>query len=207
LGIDVYVGTAFPALSNRNKTTSYLLTPGSTFEKFMVQLMIRIVILIPTALVIFWLAVYLAKASLVANTTIDFNAAIQITDFHFNELFENNKQQNQIIFLCIFSFGTFLFAGASYFKRYALAKTLITLAIGIGLVFLLFVLLSHIFFPNVTHGFENRLLSHLLIVQESGSPKMVENPYNMKLFWYAIGHFSWLFFLPLAYFKLKEKEV
>ena len=83
MGIGVVIGTAFPALTDQIKTTNYLMAPGSTFEKFMVQFLIRIVLFIPLALIIFWTAVHLAKASLIPDPAIGFDPAKQIQDFHF----------------------------------------------------------------------------------------------------------------------------
>ena len=67
----------------------------------------------------------------------------------------------------------------------------------IGVVLLLFVMFSHIFYPNQTHGFDIALKTY----------RIAKNLNNAQLFVYLIGGLSWLFFLPLAYFKLKEKEV
>ena len=64
MGVGAVVGTAFPELSDKIKTANYLLSPGSTFEKFLVQFLLRIGLFVPIALGIFWIAIRLAKASL-----------------------------------------------------------------------------------------------------------------------------------------------
>jgi hypothetical protein len=197
LGAGVFVGTAFPVLNNQIKTSSYLMTPGSTLEKCLVQFLIRFVFFIPVALMIFWIGMYLAKASLIANPYIQFDVQAQISDFHFNKLFAVEWKQNTFIYLSIFSIHTILFAGATYFNRFALVKTLIVSAIILGAVLLLFVIFSHIFFPSQTNGFEIELHPY----------EIWGELYNIQLFFYLLGGLSWLFFLSLAYFKLKEKEV
>lgn len=197
LGIGVFIGTAFPVLNNQIKTSSYLLAPGSTLEKCLIQFLIRFVLFIPIAIMIFWICMYLAKASLIANPYIQFDARAQILDFHFNKLFEVDWKQNTFIYLSVFSIYTILFAGATYFNRFALVKTLIVSAIILGAVLLLFVFFSHIFFPAQTNGFEIELHSYEILGQL----------YNIQLFFYLLSGLSWLFFLSLAYFKLKEKEV
>lgn len=198
MGVGVIVGTAFPAFSNQIKTNHYLLTPGSTFEKFLIQFVFRIVIFIPMALIIFWISAHLAKASLVPDPQIGFDPAKTIADFHFNKLFEApDKTQNRIIYLCIFSFGTVLFAGSAFFNRFALVKTLIVSAITCFTVFCSFVLFSHIFYPAETHGFDVRIKTY----------EISKNLYNTQLAAYVLGSLSWIFFLVLGYFKLKEKEI
>ena len=62
MAVGVIVGTAFPDLTDKIKTSNYLLNPGSTFEKLMVQFLLRIGLFVPIALGIFWIAIRLAKA-------------------------------------------------------------------------------------------------------------------------------------------------
>ena len=198
MGMGVFIGSAFPALSDQIKTSNYLLAPGSVFEKFIVQFVIRMVIFIPLALAIFWVATHLAKASLVPDLSIGFDPAEQIQDFHYGNLFNNiNNLDRFIIILSAFSITSILFAGSAYFKRFSLVKTLIVTGIMVGAVILSFVLFSHIFYPIETHGFEMKLKTY----------KISEDLFNVQLAAYLLGGLSWLFFLPLAYFKLKEKEV
>jgi len=198
MGIGVVIGTSFPALSNQIKTSNYLLTPGSTFEKYLVQFVIRIVIFIPLALIIFWIGTHLAKASQIPNLERGFDPS-KITDYHFKDLFQHihGFRDQLIVVLSIFSTASVLFAGSVYFNRFALVKTLIVSGIVIGAVVCSFVLFSHIFYPSETHGFDVRLKTY----------KITETLYNVQLAAYLLGGLSWIFFLALAYFKLKEKEV
>jgi len=198
MAIGVVIGTAFPALSNQIKISNYLLAPGSTFEKYMVQFVIRVILFIPLALVIFWIGVHLAKASLVFDPRTNFDPS-RIPDFHFSLLFVHvpTFRDKLVIVISIFSVATVLFAGSAYFNRFALVKTLIVSAIIVFTVVCSFVLFSHIFYPAETRGFEIELKTY----------KITKDLYNMQLAVYILGALSWLFFLPLAYFKLKEKEV
>ena len=198
MGVGVVIGTAFPALTNQIKTSNYLLAPGSTFEKYMVQFLIRIAIFIPIALLIFWVSAHLAKATLVPDPTIGFDPKVRIADFSFESLF------NQLYYkdiaptvLGIFSMYSLLFAGSATFKRFALPKTLIFFGSIVGIVSLAFVFFSYVFFSASTQGIDINLPIY----------KIDSDTENIKLFFYIVFSFSWLFFLPLAYFKLKEKEV
>jgi hypothetical protein len=199
MGMGFFIGKAFPAMTNQIKTSNYLLVPGSTFEKFMVQFVIRIVIFIPLAMTIFWIATHLAKASLIPDPLIASDPAAQIQDFHFWNLFNNHitNLDKQIIILSVFSMATIFFAGSVYFNRFALVKTVIISGIIVFLVVCAFVLFSHIFYSAQTHGFDIHNINY----------KITEDLYNTQLAYYVLGGLSWLFFLPLAYFKIKEKEV
>jgi len=75
-----------------------------------------------------------------------------------------------------------------------------TVILGAGLFFLIFcflVIFSHIFYPEITHGFEIYIPEY----------KISDRFTNMETYIYSIGALSWIFFLPLAYYKLKEKQV
>ena len=198
MGIGVVIGTSFPALSNQIKTSNYLLSPGSTLEKYLVQFVIRIVLFVPLALIIFWIGTHLAKATLIPDMERRFDPS-KIADFHFKDLFQyiHGFLDQIIVVLSIFSTASVLFAGSVYFKRFALIKTLIVSGATVFLVVCSFVLFSHILFPSSTHGFDVRLPIF----------KMFDGVDNVEFAAFLLGGLSWIFFLPLAYFKLKEKEV
>lgn len=198
MGMGVIIGTSFPAFNNQIRTSNYLLAPGSTFEKFLIQFIIRIVLFIPLSLGLFWIGANLAKASLVPDLRIGFDPS-KIPAFTYGDIFEDvsKLRDKVVIIISVFSTASILLAGSAYFNRFALVKTLITIAVGIGAVVLSFVLFSHIFYPEVTSGFDIHVPSY----------KIAEDMETVQLFFYLLGSLSWLFFLPLAYFKLKEKEV
>jgi hypothetical protein len=202
MAVGVIIGTSFPDLSDKIKTSNYLLTPGSTFEKFLVQFVLRIGLFIPIALGLFWTVLRLAKASLISDLEKGFDVS-KIPYFNFRMLITNTYNNQlidnwQILFYIfgLFSYGTYLFVGATYFKRYALVKTVI----ASGVIFLISmsfsVLLSHIFFPNETYGFNTKLNEFAV----------TEHLSNLEIFLLALSLVSWMFFLAIGYFKLKEKE-
>ena len=198
MGIGVVIGTSFPALSNQIKTSNYLLSPGSTLEKYLVQFVIRIVLFVPLALIIFWIGTHLAKATLIPDMERRFDPS-KIADFHFKDLFQyiHGFLDQLIVILSIFSTASVLFAGSVYFKRFALIKTLIVSGATVFLVVCSCVMFSHILFPSSTHGFDVADIDY----------KISNNLYNIQLAIYLFGGLSWVFFLALAYLKLKEKEV
>ncbi|WP_163407702.1 hypothetical protein [Flavobacterium ajazii] len=204
MGAGVFIGTAFPDLADKIKTGNYLLTPGSVFEKFLVQFLVRIGVFIPTALGLFWIVIRLAKASLKPEILFrnEFFDPSKVPYFEFSLLVSRGTKlwdTWQIIFtvFAFFSYGVYLFAGTTFFKRYALIKTVVISGILFFSCILFSVILSHIFYPQETRGFDLQLQTF----------NVTENLDSTKFSLLALSLLSWIFFLPLAYFKLKEKEV
>lgn len=199
MAIGAIVGNSFPAFIDQIKTSNYLLAPGSSFEKFMVQFVIRIVLFIPLAMFLFWIDTYLAKASLIPLPALGFDPAIHVADFHFAEIFKPipKLRDKIVVVLSIFSAVCLLFAGSVYFRRFALIKTLVVVGATVLTVMLSLVVFSHLFYPEVTHGWDINLKTY----------HVTEDLFNVQIFAYIVGCLTWFFFLALAYFKLKEKEV
>jgi hypothetical protein len=206
--VGVIIGFAFPDLSDKIKRSNYLLTPGSTFEKVMLQFLIRIVLFVPIALGVFWVGIRLAKASLIPEI-VNYNSVEQLMDPALIPYFDyvllitqtNGKiwdtWQILFVFFGLFSYGIYLFAGATYFKRYALAKAVIASVVILMVSITFSVGLSHLFYPQETHGFNTKLNEFAV----------TDHLTSIELFMVSLSLFSWMFFLAIGYFKLKEKEV
>ena len=201
IAVGVVIGTAFPDLSDKIKKSNYLLNPGSTLEKLLIQFLIRIGFFVPIALGIFWIAIRLAKASLVPDESGLFDPAI-IPYFEYRSLISHPTKGLwdtwQILFMIfgLFSYGIYLFAGATYFKRYAFVKTVISSVIIFLASMSFSVLLSHIFYSQETHGFSIKLKDYAV----------TKHLDSTMVFILSLALFSWMFFLAIGYFKLKEKE-
>ncbi|SHG11998.1 hypothetical protein SAMN05443549_102113 [Flavobacterium fluvii] len=201
MAVGVVIGTAFPDLSDKIKASNYLLNPGSTLEKVVLQFLIRIGLFVPIALVVFWITICLAKASLSPGDS-GLDPSL-IPYFEFRLLVTNSADKKiwdtwQILFVFfgLFSYGIYLFAGATYFKRYALVKTVIASVVILLISITFSVVLSHIFYPKETEGFNTKLNEFVV----------TDHLTSIELFMVSLSLFSWLFFLVIAYFKLKEKE-
>lgn len=200
MAVAVVVGTAFPNLSDKIKTGHYLLTPGSTFEKIALQFLIRIGLFVPIALGVFWIGIRLAKASLIPTDSGLDPALIPYFEYRFLITQSNDKiwdtWQILFVFFGLFSYGIYLFAGATYFKRYALVKTIIASVVILLTSITFSVVLSHIFYPKETEGFNTKLNEFAV----------TEHLTSIELFLSMLSLLSWMFFLAIGYFKLKEKE-
>lgn len=203
MAIGVVVGTAFPDLTDKIKTSNFLLIPASTFEKFLAQFLLRMGFFIPVALGIFWIAIRLAKASLIPEIIYE-NQLFDPTKFPYFEfrllvVSANHQLLDTWIILTMifgfFSYFTYLFAGTTYFKRYALVKTVIISVVLFFSCILFSMILSNIFYSQ-TNFFDLQLQTI----------QVIENLDSLKIAFIGLSLFSWVFFLAIAYFKLKEKE-
>ena len=188
----IFIGMSFPAFRNQTSTCYFLLTPGSAFEKMLVQFVVRFVIFIPIAMILLRIGIALAISSMWPDPKSGFDPlfvdqsnflgySIQSRYFFLSDVFILSPLRD-------FAWLFVVFAGSVYFRRYAVAKTLgVTLVLPVG--FLLFISLTNRQFIWL------RFYSDFL---------------NGNLFAYVpasimIGFL--LFSLPWAYFKLKEKEL
>lgn len=198
--VGVIIGMAFPDLADKIKSSNYLLNPASTLEKLMLQFLIRFGFFIPIALIIFWIAIRLAKASLTSGESGLDPSVIPYFEFRFvitrwpNQIWDTW----QVLFgiFGLFSYGAYLFAGATYFKSYALVKTIIVSIVILFTSIVFSMLLSNVFYPNETHGFDIQLKEYAVTEYLS----------SLELFFLSLSLLSWIFFLGIAYFKLKERE-
>jgi hypothetical protein len=197
-GLGAFIGNAFPDLNDKIKTANYILYPASTFEKVLSQFLMYVVFGSLFFLGMFWIDAHLARWTMFLKESVQTGEYV-IGSFKYSMILENNMPIETaakiLVILLIWNIGVFLFAARLFFRRFALVKTVIT---GIALFALgacLMVLFSHLFFPE-TNGFNI----------ESRGYKVVGEIYNVMIFAYAL-ELSWLFFLPFAYFKLKEKQI
>ena len=197
-----YAGSAFPSFSEKPATAGFLLFPASGFEKLMSQFLIYIVAGISLFLFLFWVDAHLVRLSL-SNLESVRTGKWLIEPFNYSMMiFRNDSYRNvseyYMQWLMFFSVGCFLFTARLFFGKFALAKSIIC---GIVLAVsgtCLMVLCSHLFFPEKTQGFEVSINFYHTNFFDMG---------NDSLFIYSLCGIICLFFLPLAYFKLKEKQL
>ena len=189
-----FEGSVFPEFGNRIKTGNYLLLPASALEKIVSQFLIYIVLGTLFFLLIFGIDTYLARWSALQMEFV-LRSGITIEKFHYSML--SRITDNPDSYMMIISTGLFLFTSRLLFRRYASIKSIILL---IALILLLrcgMTLLSHIFYPDETVGFDITLPQY----------ELASGLYNIQLYWNILIYSTWVFFLPFAYYKLKEKQV
>lgn len=222
VALGALVGSSFPDLGSKVKTSNYLLIPASTFEKFSSQFFIRVICGAAIFLVLFWIDARLARAISVMQmvdikTNFHYANAEHIIDkFNYGMIFlyekgisyssETGSPIEKIVYykpietwgasLFIVSIGLYLFSVKLFFKKLGLVKSIISFVALFFALALFMVIFSHIFYPR-TVGFDVSLPNYTL-----------QNGINNVEFWlFLIGLVSPLFLLPLGYFKLKEKQL
>lgn len=196
IALFLVVSSSFPAFRKKESTSAYLLLPASALEKFLVQFIIRILLFSIVFIVVFWADFKLAS---IAYNLFDFKKDILLPNFALFDLFHNKMKllDKVAIVLSILSFASYLLLNAVHFRKNVILKTIVLFGVFVLIVFLVNVILSHLFLPNEVYGFDMRVYHRYL---ENGLR-------SDQLYTYIIGVFSSLFLLPLTYFKLKEKQV
>ncbi len=195
------ISTAFPATKNKVTLSGYLMLPASIFEKYLVQFVVRVVLLIPILLFIFWIDAQIARKIVML---IYDGEIIEFEAFSFSKIFYMmNTGQHSFMAKCLIYSGTmaaisFLFCMATFFNRYKLFKAVITYFIIIMLFLLSMTIYSHLFFSEKLDYLFDIYVQEYFISKEWN---------NIPLFFTILSIGLSLFMLPLGYFKLKEREV
>ena len=200
ISIIIVVGTSFPLLKDKKSTINYLMLPASVFEKFLIQFVIRVLGFMILFVPVFWLNFKLADG---IYNLFEWKRHVKIDSFGLFTPFRFKDDIGDYFILFIIcsllSLASFLFAGVAYFKKKVLPKTVISFALFVLFLFVLFIIGTLIFYPEKFHLTNVPVFVNVY--------KIAEHLYNAQLFVYVIGSVSSLFLLPLAYFKLKEKEI
>ncbi len=188
----LYIGSAFPALRSREKTINFLMTPASTFEKFLYEFIERIVlfcILFPILLYLFGnLALEIVrgiKQSMGDNFPSEY-LSCQL-------LFEDvpSKAIKMIVLGALAAFSI-AFAGTVVFRKLPLIKTIIF----VGIVFLAVVGYCILIFEEMKLNFP--------WIEPFFRGKSKEEVFSLFAVLLLILN---LIILCYAFFKFKEKEV
>lgn len=192
----VVVGSSFSFFRTKEGVSNYLRLPVSNFEKFFYEFLLRVVIFNLLYLLFFWMGFRLAALVFSQEYSRGF---MDIPSFGILDSldFVKNKLERNVGLLSLFSLTTFMLAGASYFKKYALFKTVLVFGGLLVFAYLITLISYHLFLPNKVNLFKIQVVDRNL-----------SNGYDTALITFSVmGVFSSLFLLPFAYFKLKEKEV
>lgn len=127
----LFIGNAFPGFRNKEKTISYLMLPASSFEKYLLELISRLVVLFIVLPALFWLIfhfegfvfqVFYSKASF-EMMELGKIPELGPTDPNLN------GWMKPLISGVVFMGLLIAFTGAAHFERYPLVKTLFIVAV------------------------------------------------------------------------------
>jgi hypothetical protein len=195
LGI-IYSSLSFPSFRSKEKSMAYLMLPTSASEKFVFELLTRIVLFIIIMPLLFWVV-----ANLEGMIVKEYVPRFTNYKFSFGEglakMFENEKIGNwaklAIAQGCLFVFIAAL-TGASHFSKSPLLKTLFSITLIVGGYGLFIYLLVKGLDLNMYHPVNDRVL-------------MIHNGQEAIKYLAIAGTVINLSFLSIAWFRLKDKEV
>lgn len=191
----VYTSLSFPAFRSGIRSVNYLMLPASTFEKFLFEFTTRILAFIIIMPIIFWMV-----ANLEARIAYHYRPILGRPDFSFtdgwNDLFNNKGMTGWVILLIvnlIFMVFTSTFAGAAYFSKSPLIKTVFTLSIILVFFSLYIWLLIKIF--DIAH-----------YVPSGSRVLFIHNETQAQAFFALGSTVVNILILIISWFFLKEKE-
>lgn len=194
-GYLAFVGMAFPAFSDKKEISQYLLLPASIFEKYLVQFLIRFVLVLPFLFLFYWLGAHLGRLTALQLDSAQ-QVGLKIAPLELSNLYPFKTAYNVAVYSsALLTLAAYFFSVRLYFKRLALPKSLIVLTLLAGVFWVLMIVMTHLFYPH--HGLFDVYMEDFLI----GKDFFISNVFALSLIC-----FSWLFFLPFGYYKLKEKQ-
>jgi len=193
----VYAGTAFPGLRTKEKSYSYLLTPASVLEKFIFELVNRVLLFVIIIPLLYWIVFH-----------VEGSIARAISPQHFlfsprdmSELFAMVDKPASLGWSCAFALGGMLiftipFAGAASFTKFPLPKTLFI----VGLLFFVNFFLVYVFVQVM-------MLEDLTLPEDNQSILFMDGEADVSRALTGYGLVINTGLLVATYFKLREKEV
>jgi hypothetical protein len=198
----IYTSLSFPAFRSKEKSISYLLLPASTLEKYVFEIVSRIILFMVIMPLLFWLIANLEGYFI--NRFVPFHPDYQFSFVQAYEELTSSRVINNFsgdpflvkygfiqlgLFVFIFSFG-----GASYFSKSPLLKTVFTFSILV----LGYVLFGYLLYKGLNLKGYNSPDHKLLGMDTRTNPWIITSV--------AFTTFN-LTFLTFSFFSLKEKEV
>ncbi len=186
LGI-VYAGTSFPAFRKEKKTLNYLLTPNSVFEKYIFEVLYRIILLFLLYPIIFWVAAQLSTSSFNLLVTENIEANYSIGEViaemlnKTNNLLKLSSSSSSIIF-----YISIPFVLGAFFSKFPILK--------IALSFVIF------FAGTVGHA----LITNKILTAAQYKNNSIG---TFLIFLTVFFILSTIILHTAAYYRLKEKEV
>lgn len=190
VGCVIWCGHAFPAFRSKERSMDYLITPSSTFEKFLFEFINRILIYMIGFPIFYWIF-----TNLVTGIFHVYYPDYQNYKFGFDVLSSklSGREITLAVSMALLAF-TIPFTGATYFKKMPLLKTIIIVFFLLGLY--------------IGFGF---MMAEVLDIHEyrkaSGRLLFINNEEDAKLVGICTTWIAHATLLTISYFKLKEKEV
>ncbi len=190
-GCLIWCGMAFPGLRSQGKRMDFLMTPASSFEKYLFEFINRILLYLILFPIIYW-----SVTNLVSGIFHSYNLEYINYKFSFGDLINSNWSKRELALAMSLGLLMFTlpFTGATYFQKLSLLKMMLIVPLFMGIYFGIGYLLV-----KGLHIQDYRLVNNRVL--------FMYGPEEGKLagIWAAVvGNLA---ILTIGYFKIKEKEV
>jgi hypothetical protein len=191
----LYVGYSFPAFRSKESSINYLMVPGSTFEKFLFELISRIGIMLLLLPLLYWITFHLQGYFIGIFTERVFQPVgfKYMADLEFTGIDDFAWLSTMIVSGALFGF-VLAFTGAAMFTKQPLVKTLFSIAV----IIMFYVGFTYIAIEPLGVGKYNPTDSMWLIPANSVA--------SFQFFSVALILAN-LVMLFVAFRKLKEREI
>lgn len=126
----LFVGNAFPGLRTKEKTISYLMLPASSFEKYLLELLSRLIVLFIVVPILFWITFHF-EGFIFQMFYSDANFSVMEL-YRIPNMIPEDPASTWIKSLIagLGMMGLLIaFTGAAHFERYPLVKTMVIVAV------------------------------------------------------------------------------
>jgi hypothetical protein len=188
----LWCGSAFQELRSKERKIMYLMLPAGMFQKFFWEFIVRLVLYILLFPLIYWSASNLVGILFHSEHQCLIHYGFKFEYIYANQyMLEGKMLFSSALFFLLF---TLPFAGATYFEKLPLPKTILSLFVLVGLY------VGYTWIVFVYLGLKNYSTNNTWL-------PFLENA-DSGMFWATISlTIVHLTLLAITYFKLKEKEV
>lgn len=192
--------TSFSSMKDKASRTRFLLLPASGFEKFLHQFLLYVVVMGPFFYLLYWLDAQLVRQVIIWHYDLSASQIESFNSFQFSLLSEGtNSTWEAVSLVCIpITFACYGLMSNIWFRKLGWVKMIVMLIPIIYLFFVMLTGLSHLFYPEATHGWD----ANIATVYPPHAKHSI-----MQMYLHILVNVGWVFLLLIGYFKFKESEV
>ncbi len=196
----VVLVSAFGKLKDKTQRVIYLMLPVTSFEKFLHQFILMVLLLGGLLYTTLWIDANLVREYIIWRYEFSEKLIEIFTPYTFFKPLSGAGSTWEAISmtLIVVSLASYFMMANIWFRRFGWIKMMVVLVVAFYLFSVLTVVLSHLFYPEFTRDFR----VHLPMVLIPGSQLAF-----FQVYVYTMVDIAWVFLLAIGYRKFKETEL